>query len=581
MALLNLFYSRKQKNKPGIMNFQPIKLHLYLLLFSLTFILTCEDKITDSSKFGAVHVKIVFNNENNSVLNKSLSDDITSITITIPGVDPVNVYVSSGETVSKTIDGVPVGQQTVKIDLKNSAGTIVYTQTKTVQVAAGETSSPSFSAGGFTPENVSITVTSPSGGETWQSGTTHDITWNSSHSDLNIKIELYQGGSVYQTISSSQTNDGSYSWAIPSSYVAGTDYKVRISFVSDANVYDESDGNFTLVALPSITVTNPNGGEEWVLGSTYDITWTSTNVTGNIKIMLYAGGNIYQTISSSESNDGSYSWSTVADAGSNYKVRIASVADATVYDESDGNFTLSVPIDLTGVWSITWDWSCDGTVETGYAEFYADGSTNFDAVWSAESGTVNLTTGTCAGANFSYNAQFSFPSTTGTIYYFWVDGNEASGPMDDGGNGTKDGVSTMTPDLSCNYSISLYDSFGDGWHGNNLVDLYINGSWINQYTLLSGSGPDTYIFQVENGDLVTTSFTSGSYAGECSYYIYDSDNNLVTSDGEGSIAPSGVSFYASCGGGRTSVETIPVLIPMGKIRNSTIKGHVKISNINE
>ena len=201
MAVLNLFYSRKQKNKPGIMNFQPIKLHLYLLLFSLTFILTCEDKITDSSKFGAVHVKIVFNNENNSVLNKSLSDDITSITITIPGVDPVNVYVSSGETVSKTIDGVPVWQQTVKIDLKNSAGTIVYTQTQTVQVAVGETSSPSFSAGGFTPENVSITVTSPNGGETWQSGTTHDITWNSSHSGLNIKIELYQGGSAYQTIS--------------------------------------------------------------------------------------------------------------------------------------------------------------------------------------------------------------------------------------------------------------------------------------------------------------------------------------------------------------------------------------------
>ena len=194
------------------MNFPSIKLQLYLLLFSLTFILTCEDKITDSSKFGAVHVKIVFNNENsqnnnqstnngkksfmpkkelfrtigknnetdevaeeniqelhtetdenNSVLNKSLSDDITNITITIPGVDPVNVYVSSGETVSKTIDGVPVGQQTVKIDLKNSAGTIVYTQTKTVQVAVGETSSPSFSAGGFTPENVSITVTSPNG----------------------------------------------------------------------------------------------------------------------------------------------------------------------------------------------------------------------------------------------------------------------------------------------------------------------------------------------------------------------------------------------------------------------------------
>ena len=127
------------------MKFQFIKLQLYLLLLSLTFFLTCEDKITDPGKFGAVHVEIVFNNDNsqnnkqstnngiesftpkkelfrtigknietdetaevniqglhtekdvkNSVLNKSLSGDITSITITISGVDPVNVDVSSG-----------------------------------------------------------------------------------------------------------------------------------------------------------------------------------------------------------------------------------------------------------------------------------------------------------------------------------------------------------------------------------------------------------------------------------------------------------------------------------------------------
>ena len=57
-------------------------------------------------------------------------------------------------------------------------------------------------------------------------------------------------------------------------------------------------------------------------------------------------------------------------------------------------------VDLTGTWALTWDWYCDGEdVGSGVYEFYADGTTNFDAVWSAETGTVNLTTGTCAGAN--------------------------------------------------------------------------------------------------------------------------------------------------------------------------------------
>ena len=339
MAILNLFYSRKQKNKPGIMNFPSIKLQLYLLLFSLTFILTCEDKNTDSSKFGAVHVEIVFNNdngqnnkqstnngiksflpknelfrtvgknietdeiaeeniqglhtekdENNSVLYKSLSDDITSITITISGVDPVNVDVSSGETVSKTIDGVPVGQQTIKIDLKNSAGTIIYTQTQTVEVAAGETSSPSFPAEDFTLENLSITVTSPNGGETWQLGTTHDITWSSSHSGLNVKIELYKSGTSYQTISSSETNDGSYSWTIPSGYDESDNYEIRISYVSDTTVYNLSDGNFTLSPTTQsiITVTSPNGYEVWEWFNTYDITWESENVDGTLSAIEHS-----------------------------------------------------------------------------------------------------------------------------------------------------------------------------------------------------------------------------------------------------------------------------------------------------
>ena len=58
------------------MNFQPIKLHLYLLLFSLTFILTCEDKNTDSGKFGAVHVEIVFNNDNSQNNKQSTNNGI-------------------------------------------------------------------------------------------------------------------------------------------------------------------------------------------------------------------------------------------------------------------------------------------------------------------------------------------------------------------------------------------------------------------------------------------------------------------------------------------------------------------------
>lgn len=41
--------------------------------------------------------------------------------------------------------------------------------------------------------------------------------------------------------------------------------------------------------LPTITVTSPNGGESWVAGGTQTITWTSTNPSGFVNILLSAG----------------------------------------------------------------------------------------------------------------------------------------------------------------------------------------------------------------------------------------------------------------------------------------------------
>src|SRR5207249_3130396 len=38
-------------------------------------------------------------------------------------------------------------------------------------------------------------------------------------------------------------------------------------------------------APPYITVTRPNGGETWIKGNTYTVTWTS-NISGNVKIQL-------------------------------------------------------------------------------------------------------------------------------------------------------------------------------------------------------------------------------------------------------------------------------------------------------
>jgi hypothetical protein len=89
----------------------------------------------------------------------------------------------------------------------------------------------------FSDGNFGITsyrVTSPGTGASWKRGTTHSITWTSNYGPgPNVKLALYKGGVWVKMIASSTANDGSYSWWIPASTTAGSDYKVRITSLSN------------------------------------------------------------------------------------------------------------------------------------------------------------------------------------------------------------------------------------------------------------------------------------------------------------------------------------------------------------
>ena len=102
----------------------------------------------------------------------------------------------------------------------------------------------------------------------------------------------------------------------------------------------------------SIIVTSPKGGENWKIGDTNDITWTSSGVTGDVTLKLYRGGTDLGRISANAipASDGTYSWSIAATlpngnpvtVGSNYQVMVRSTA--TVNGLSNGNFTIALDI---------------------------------------------------------------------------------------------------------------------------------------------------------------------------------------------------------------------------------------------
>ncbi|MDE5077796.1 MAG: S8 family serine peptidase, partial [Trichodesmium sp. St2_bin6] len=142
--------------------------------------------------------------------------------------------------------------------------------------------------------NDFITVKWPDGSNTLEAGKSYTITWND-NIDENVQLELYKGGSFSSTINSSTNSDGSYSWSIPTSITSGSDYKIKISSISDSGLYDYSDSNFTIEPEEFITVTAPNGGNSLEPGISYYLDWED-NIGENVKIELYKGGSFYSTI---------------------------------------------------------------------------------------------------------------------------------------------------------------------------------------------------------------------------------------------------------------------------------------------
>jgi len=195
----------------------------------------------------------------------------------------------------------------------------------------------------FAIVNRTLTVTSPNGGEQWVPGTPHAITWTKAGATgSHVKIELLKTDVVYSTIVTSTANSGSYNWTIPTTQILGTDYSIIITS-TNTTVTDSSDANFAIVNRP-LTVTSPNGGEQWVPGTPHAITWTPTGIPDEkVKIELLKPGVKNYVILSTTTNEGSYNWTLPSlPPGADYRIRITSTTNTAITDSSDANFAITI-----------------------------------------------------------------------------------------------------------------------------------------------------------------------------------------------------------------------------------------------
>ncbi len=92
-----------------------------------------------------------------------------------------------------------------------------------------------------------LIVTSPNGGEEWEQGSIHNITWTSLNYDGNIRIELLTTSNNRDILVESTENDGQWEWNIPSDQQIADDYIIRITSIDSLNLTDDSDAPFSIV----------------------------------------------------------------------------------------------------------------------------------------------------------------------------------------------------------------------------------------------------------------------------------------------------------------------------------------------
>lgn len=217
---------------------------------------------------------------------------------------------------------------------------------KAIDVEASGKSNAVFSIG-IPP---SIRITSPNGGERWETETEQFITWTTTGEIGKVSIKYsIDNGSSWMDIVSLPGNDGKHPWKVPGT--PSGNCLVRIEKIG-GGVFDKSKAVFAIEPKPQlITITSPNGEETWALNEKKNITWNTRGVSGGVKITLWKDGDKLGTIADDiPSSPGSYQWTVgqygggPASVGSGYRVRIKGVKKGErSFDDSNAAFSLVPP----------------------------------------------------------------------------------------------------------------------------------------------------------------------------------------------------------------------------------------------
>lgn len=316
------------------------------------------------------------------------------------------------------------------------------------------------------PPQPYITVTSPNSNITAYAGNPITIQWSSQYLTSSfVKIEFTQnGGTTWNTVVEPTENDGSHIWTLPN--INSQLCKFRISEYNNPVVTDESDVVFKVIP-PFITVTSPNGGEQWKGCSSKTISWNSGGTSGNFYLYYSINnGQNWNYISNTSSN--SYTWSQVADVqtSANCLIKVVDYNNQQTRDSSDALFTLIKNNDII-------------ILSPNGGESWEVGTTK-NITWISEPTTTQYRVYYSINGGNSWN---SLTSSTYSTSYTW---NIPNNPNATSLVKVQDYNNTCIQDISnANFTIAPPQPYITVTYPNSNTTLYANNSttiqWNSQY----------------------------------------------------------------------------------------------------
>jgi len=101
-----------------------------------------------------------------------------------------------------------------------------------------------------------------------------------------------------------------------------------------------------------------------------------------------------------------------------------------------------------------------------------------------------------------------------------------------------------TPNPCCSYSLEMQDLFGDGWNGG-FITVLIDGVSIGDYSV-TGGDDEIAMIPICNGESIELVYTAGNWEEENTYTLYDSQGNILFTDGINPTVGSAYSGVGSC-----------------------------------